>query len=469
MKIEILDVVDCRVVTATKEERTWLKKLLSFEKTFYQKKQYGGVKHEYKPSLLSKGIFPAGFIARITRCAENDGIQIEWASKNKVQDIAKTSRPVVPGMALREDQLTLVATAVEQQRGVIESPTGSGKTVSMMGIVSMLPGAKILIVVHTKDLLAQTRDAFLAANFPIEILALGVPLAGHLTVATRQSLVESYTHEHDGKKTKRMRLKERHQDWFADLDAIFIDEVHLFGGMDGQYTALLRSTTCPIRLGFTGTTPDPTTEVGMAVEGMVGPVISRLSYNEAKELDILSTIKLELLPVPYMKTIGALERYRDIHESGIEQNRARNKTIMHRVYQLKQEKITTLVFVETIEHGHALQEMAEMFEINALFVHGEWELEERVAVKNALEAKTLDCVICTKVWREGVNIPSLGAVVLAGGGKAKLSALQAVGRGLRKVEGKKYAIIIDLLDPYDFLAKHTIQRLTLYSKMGWLQ
>ena len=72
------------------------------------------------------------------------------------------------------------------------------------------------------------------------------------------------------------------------------------------------------------------------------------------------------------------------------------------------------------------------------------------------------------VWKEGVDIPSLDCVINAAGGKSEIGTLQAIGRGLTKIEGKDETEIIDFLDPYKFLAQHAIMRLQIYIKQGWL-
>ena len=60
------------------------------------------------------------------------------------------------------------------------------------------------------------------------------------------------------------------------------------------------------------------------------------------------------------------------------------------------------------------------------------------------------------------------AVIMAGGGKAELSTLQAVGRALRRTATKKEAVVVDFLDGYKWLAEHTVHRLHTYQKHVWL-
>ena len=94
--------------------------------------------------------------------------------------------------------------------------------------------------------------------------------------------------------------------------------------------------------------------------------------------------------------------------------------------------------------------------------------DEREEIRSSLNKSKYDCVISTSVWREGVDIPNLDCVINACGGKSEIMTLQAIGRGLRKTDDKEEVIIIDFLDPYKYLALHTIQRLQIYVNSGWL-
>jgi superfamily II DNA or RNA helicase len=87
-------------------------------------------------------------------------------------------------------------------------------------------------------------------------------------------------------------------------------------------------------------------------------------------------------------------------------------------------------------------------------------------VKEALQAKEIKCVIATTVWREGINIPSLGCIINACGGKSEIVTLQAIGRGLRTSEGKDRILVVDFLDPYKYLAQHAIMRIQTYVETG---
>jgi superfamily II DNA or RNA helicase len=55
--------------------------------------------------------------------------------------------------------------------------------------------------------------------------------------------------------------------------------------------------------------------------------------------------------------------------------------------------------------------------------------------------------------REGVDLPAINAVVLAGGGKSKTDKIQVIGRALRPENGTT-ADVVDLRDRGEYLGEH---------------
>jgi len=75
----------------------------------------------------------------------------------------------------------------------------------------------------------------------------------------------------------------------------------------------------------------------------------------------------------------------------------------------------------------------------------------------------IDCVLASKIFDIGVDIPSLSGLVIACGGKSTVKALQRVGRVIRKYPGKKFSVIIDFVDQAHFLQEHSKIRYKIYS------
>jgi len=60
-------------------------------------------------------------------------------------------------------------------------------------------------------------------------------------------------------------------------------------------------------------------------------------------------------------------------------------------------------------------------------------------------------------------LPELNALVLCGGGKSSIRALQRIGRVIRAFPGKNFAAVVDFFDQARFLKKHSMIRYDIYS------
>ena len=126
------------------------------------------------------------------------------------------------------------------------------------------------------------------------------------------------------------------------------------------------------------------------------------------------------------------------------------------------------IIIEKTEHGNILKNMFESKKIKCIFVYGDTSKEKRDSVKNKIQDKKIKVVICSRIWKEGINIPSLNNVINAFGMSGEIATLQTIGRGLRIYKNKKTICLVDFLDPYQYLAQHAILRIQTYQKQGWI-
>jgi len=259
-------------------------------------------------------------------------------------------------------------------------------------------------------------------------------------------------------------MPDQYMDYF---EVVIIDEAHHVRNTNSTYGKILRQMLAPIRLGFTATLPENKDEL-IAMEGLLGPVIGELTIQDAVEEKILAKPVIQLFKTEYNRSVHSEKRYADAYEKGIVQNRQRNEKIAEIVsYYVDQHK-SILIMVTKIEHGGLLERFILDKGVSCKFVRGSTEGEERVAIKEALINKTVNCVIATVVWREGINIPTLDVVVNACGGKSEIMTLQAIGRGLRRTKDKEEVIIVDFFDnSHHYLISHFGERITLYMDNGW--
>ena len=74
-----------------------------------------------------------------------------------------------------------------------------------------------------------------------------------------------------------------------------------------------------------------------------------------------------------------------------------------------------------------------------------------------------DVLIASKIFDQGVDIPELDALILAGSGKSTGRALQRIGRVIRKYPGKEKAIVVEFMDNCKYLRDHSEVRLSVYN------
>lgn len=106
--------------------------------------------------------------------------------------------------------------------------------------------------------------------------------------------------------------------------------------------------------------------------------------------------------------------------------------------------LPTLTLVRLKAHGEALLEAYNAAGVRTVFLKGENDNNERGRVLGQLAAGEIDCIIGTTILDVGVDVPAVGLVQLAGGGKAEVALRQRIGRGLRaKKNGPNVAFVID--------------------------
>lgn len=138
-------------------------------------------------------------------------------------------------------------------RGIIQAPTGSGKTHIVLGIVDRY-GGNWIYVVGNRELAEQTRE---------KMMKLSPGLAGSLVCCSYAGLKEIA-------ETGRA------------VDGLIVDECHLAAAMlsRGQWVGKLRA---KWRVGLSATPLDRTDDGNPVVVGLLGPVLHRMEMGEAVE------------------------------------------------------------------------------------------------------------------------------------------------------------------------------------------
>jgi superfamily II DNA or RNA helicase len=442
---------------------------LSYKGVYWRQGPFHKIRKDYTKSTIIKKsrdghLFYTGLIPRVVDIAKKKGVVTDYITDPNMFDCPIVADFHLPdGLKHRSFGVDLLLNAVKAKRGVLKAPTGTGKTfigLSLIYSIKNLEGG-VLWLVHTKDLLSQTAKEAEVFFGKQNIGKIGDGLCQDdkfLTIATRQSFIDLA-----GKLG-------------TAYDMVIVDEVHHISTFSGDYAKILSQIMAPIRIGLTATLR--TDQEGLlAMEAFIGPVIGEYTINEGREDGYMANPKIIITKLTKKRLTKTTENdktedcrtYSDVYEYGVVRNLERNVIISNLISEYEKIGKTCLVVVNKIAHGQLLQNICRNKKVEAEFVCGSTDTESRDLAKKYLNEKNLKCVICTAVWKEGVNIPELDVVINAAGGKSELNTLQAVGRGLRRTKTKEELIIHDFFDPsHHYLVDHFGYRISLYMENKWM-
>ena len=143
-------------------------------------------------------------------------------------------------------------------------------------------------------------------------------------------------------------------------------------------------------------------------------------------------------------------------------NKPRNKILLQLAKKfLDHTQKNLLILCNRIEHVNLVAKEIP----DAIIVTGETKHNDKKFANYRLGK--IRCMIATsQVVSEGVNIPNIDVLILAGGYESEIMISQAVGRVVRldPERNKKYGIVIDIMDRgHDIFQRHAESRLKLYN------
>lgn len=479
MKIKILDSIECEI---SRRDGQLLTPCLSFKSSYWVDGPNRKIKKEYMKQVFSfKGKyvyrFYTGLLPRVRAWCKENNIPVEVVGEEI--RIEPQNKPHLEGPGFkkfRDYQLDLIDKACKYQRGILVAPTGSGKTVTFLGLISCFPELNVLVLCHTTTITSQTAEELKKFGFKdVELFGGGNRIqkpSRRIVVSTIQSF-----------------SKLDKKDYMDYFHCVIVDEAHSVAKQNSQYSKVLGNLLAPCRFGLTAT-PLKDPEAQLTYEGMLGPIIGELTIQEASELNILADPKLKLIKADFPSSLSDIWSYQDTYEkiriggklvngerikvgaytAGITENFPRNLQIAKSAKEFADKKQTVLIFVTHIEHGERIQhEIENLTQKRVPFVQGSMPQDEREKVKNSLLKKEISIVISTISWMEGLNVPNLSGLILAGGGRNEKQLLQKIGRVLRRTKSKDQAFIIDFLDLGNrHMILHTGERLATYSDLSWI-
>lgn len=297
---------------------------------------------------------------------------------------------------------------------------------------------------------------------------------GHITLQTKFKILSDFKKELNSK-TKDLavlqraatinckimnRKKAEMEKLLSTFEFVIAEEAHESGGNE-YFEVMQYCTNAHYRLALTATPFMKDDEEAnmrlMACSGIIGIVVTE------KEL-----IDKGILAKPYFMFINNARptgvfpttNYVSAYEKGIVKNNIRNDEIVKWSKWSTDRNLPVLILVNRTEHGNILKDLIQKQGLKCNFIYGKDEDEVRQENLKKLESGEINVLIGTNILDVGVDVPSIGMVILAAGGKAEVQLRQRIGRGLRrKKTGKNITYIIDFQDSFNqHLLKHAKTR-----------
>lgn len=477
MQIEITNTV-ARVTQATEDERAWLHGYLSFEDqtSKFTRRRDGSVKVNAakKISLLMlDDTFPAGLVGRAKRAGLKAGHVIGVLDKRtrpcdpmEWPECCPPSLMKADGPWLYDFQREAVDAAVSRTRGILDVPTGGGKTEIACGIAMRLGLTNTLFIAPEADLMHNAARRW-EKRTGLEAGRIGDgymnPRDG-FTAATFQTLARRMGH----------RNSVIH-DYLSSVGCMIIDEVHTLPA--DTYYNVSQAIPAYWRIGVSGTPLARGDRRSLFSIASTGSIIYKVETQLLIDRGFISRPHIRMVT---HEQSGDAKTWQKAEKVNIVESRTRNELV---VRLAKAAPGPGLVFVKMKKHGQILTEMLTAAGLRVEFVWGEKATTQRDDAIKRLREGALDFIVCSVVFQTGTDIPEVRSMVIACGGKSEIATLQRIGRGMRIVRDEHTGEVVkdefwvfDIMDTEPkqhamltgnrWNAKHSRERFKAYTGVG---
>lgn len=430
------------------------------------------VQWDGRQRLLSASLnFPVGLLLRVQEFYQQFGreLQVVDDRPNKSSGSAIDILPILKD--LNKDpysyQIEAAAAAHKADCGIIRLATGGGKTV-VAALVTASLGKPTMIYVIGRDLLYQTHKFFSAIfrDYKVGIVGDGQCDIQDLNIVSVWTIGQALglkkdiiaSDSSDDEATLDPGKYKEIRDMMSRSKVHIFDECHLAACNTIQEIARNIN---PEHIYGMSASPWRDDGADLLIECILGRNIVDIPASYLIENGYLVKPIIKFLKVPpYHEKLK--RSYPTIYSKYVVENPARNSLVVRAAEKLVEQGYQTLVLYNNVSHGKLLHEELTK-RLPCVLLSGKDSSNVREAAKQRLENREINCIIASKIFDIGVDLPSLSGLVIASSGKSSVRALQRIGRVIRRYPGKRQSAIVDFYDQAAFLKEHSLERRRIYS------
>ena len=330
-----------------------------------------------------------------------------------------------------------------EDRALLISATGTGKTYASAFAMRELGFQKVLFLVHRNQIAKQAIKSYrkvFGGQF-----SMGMVTGKHqeydkdYVFATIQTLSKDETLQRYSK---------------TRFDAIVIDEAHHSAA--NSYKKVLDYFQPKLWLGMTATPDkrDDNLEGRNIYEIFNHQIAYEIRLQDAMEEDLLCPFHyfgitdLDLIADEGKTSEEKVENFRYLTSD----ERVANVMKQAKYFGYSGERVKGLIFCSRIDEAKELSVKFNKNGWRTLVLSGNDSEEARAAAIERLAGEesgnALDYIISVDIFSEGVDVPEINQVIMLRPTQSPIVFIQQLGRGLRKAEDKEYVVVLDFIGNY---------------------
>ena len=330
-----------------------------------------------------------------------------------------------------------------EDRALLISATGTGKTYASAFAMRELGFQKVLFLVHRNQIAKQAIKSYRKV-FGGQV-SMGMVTGKHqeydkdYVFATIQTLSKDETLQRYSK---------------TRFDAIVIDEAHHSAA--NSYKKVLDYFQPKLWLGMTATPDkrDDNLEGRNIYEIFNHQIAYEIRLQDAMEEDLLCPFHyfgitdLDLIADEGKTSEEKVENFRYLTSD----ERVANVMKQAKYFGYSGERVKGLIFCSRIDEAKELSVKFNKNDWRTLVLSGNDSEEARAAAIERLareeSGNALDYIISVDIFSEGVDVPEINQVIKLRPTQSPIVFIQQLGRGLRKAEDKEYVVVLDFIGNY---------------------
>ena len=440
--------------------------------------------------------FPAGLTRRVADyLAAEHGYEVRLIGWDPDPiDLSRMCRDYLPPLGkFREfwdHQYEAVLTMLSHRRGLLESPTGSGKSAVIAAVARYLweeRGWRTLVLAPSKGIMHQlyeTLQAWYDGDLPVGLCGDGQRELGVVVVATAQTMQGYRPRRRKVRKKKHTRVHPPDPVLAQIVDTfevVWADETHRASA--GTWYQLLMDCKAKHRYGCSGTPLKDEELADTRLIAAIGPVVYRVET--APLIAAKLTAKPKILMVSATGASGphiddqverqlraahaageSASRYALAYQLGVVENEFMHRAAARSCAWMVDHGRRALLLCRRLDHFARLSDLLEETGLPFVAVHGSSDKSDRDHAKRALREGRTSVALATTIWDEGEDLAGVGGLVLAEGIKSLVTTIQRIGRGMRNDTDDLW--VVDLVpECHKMLLEHACVRADLYERVGY--